>query len=644
MCAQHIEHLAQTIRNDHNPARAFEQMLAHVNEDFARIAPELDIKKEKCHAIFAVCAKNQLFLSGFGNLLAIFLHKTADRRFSIYELHTQLNDEKTTWDKPCSVVLDGELHEGDVFYVATHIPANLLSTAALQDILVTLPAKGALERLEGFIPPAMPFAGVAIQVSSKERVANVRVNPLGSLDMLQKTQDRTAEVLGERTHQKKEGGTLLSPTWMGRTDAKAIMARTGNIAGNALGIILKAIKTLGKTIAEYGKKQINKQKRVTKKGSSFSKSLSVATASPLAIVLTIGAILATLIGGSLLWKNTQANQDQKELFAKTSSEIKESIAQAEGSLIYNNTQGATQTLQGAQELLKELYAKNTEQETLKKQLEQQVQLLQEKAQGVTRFSPTALASLPEDKKGVTGIIGINTYLLAETGEIYRFNGLENNWEQQSFTSGAVGSPKIASEENNATLLIIDSNGQLVRYNQETQTLNPMVSGVNKQKKPTDLAFYNNTLYVIDAETQQIIRMRPQGDGYEAGTPWITARSNDIQDAKAITIDGNIYVLTKDAVRVFFAGKEQTWNMGELTTPLKNPVDIFTTTESKELSILDPENKRIIVINKENGAIIAQYVSDDLQNAIALHVDEKENTIKILTQSGIMQFTPNHLIQ
>lgn len=646
MCAQHVEHLTQTVRNEQNPARAFEHMLARLNDDFARLGPELELRKEKCHAIFAVCAKNQLFLSGFGNLLALFLHKTADRRFSIYELHTQLATDDKGWERPCATVLDGELHEGDVFYVATHIPPNILSTAALQDILVTLPAKGALERLEGFIPPAMPFAGVAIQVNSHERTANLRVNPLGSLDVLQKTQERTADVLGERIPQKKEAASA-APAWMGRTDIKAIVIRTGGILFKGIKQGIISLTSLIVAAVNLAKKRlIGREKRVraAKEVTAFTRTLSQATASPLLVVLIIGALILA-IGSGIFMYHTSANKEaQEKTFAQNITQIDAHVAQAEGSLIYNNTNGATQSLQLAQELLAKTVPQTDAQKQTYTEEQAKITTMLEKSEGITRVMPTVLATLSNNKQGITGTTGINNYLFSSGLEIFRYSGLSSSWEQQTATLGVVAAPKLSTIESDTTALLIDSTNRLARYSSATQTLNPITSGTDGLKSTEDMQVYNTALYVLVAADQQIVKMRPQGDGYESGTPWITARSNDITDAKALTIDGSVYILTSNTVRLFFAGKEQTYTLGTLTTPLNNPVDIFTTTESKELSILDPQNKRIVVVTKATGAIVAQYVSDSFASGLTLSVDEAANTMTILTPTQILQFTPEHLVR
>ncbi len=647
MCAQHIEHLAQTIRDDHNPARAFEHMLAKVNDDFARLGPELELRKDKCHVIFAVCAKNQLFLSGFGNLLALFLHKTADRRFSIYELHTQLGEENASWEKPCSVVLDGELHEGDVFYVATHVPATMLSPATLQDILVTLPAKGALERIEGFIPPAMPFAGVAIQVSSPEHAGNIRINPLGSLDVLQKNQERTADVLGERPPQRKETGTART-AWMGRTDVRAVLAHTGEIIWNGIKggatQLMRGVAMLFTFIKERVLKYRGRRATRTKESTAFTRKLSRATASPLIIVLVVAALVLAGGGGWFLYRQSSNERAQNTTFSTNITKIEEYLAQAEGSLIYNNTAGATQALQSAQTLLAETHPATEEQQNTFATTTEKVTTLLEKSQGITRVSPTVLASLPEGKQAVTGVTTNSAYLFSAGLEVFRFNGLNAAWEAQPVTLGVVAAPKLSTQETATSTLLVDSTNRLARYQQATQTLNPLASGVDGLKSVEDMQVYNNALYILVAADQQIVKMRPQGDGYEAGTAWINARSSDLTDAKALTVDGSVYILTSNNVRVFFSGKEQTWTLGTLNTPLNNPVDIFTTPESKELSILDPQNKRIIIVDKTTGTIVAQYVNDAFAQGITLSVDETANTMSVLTPTSLLQFTPNHLVR
>ena len=111
----HLEHLAADLADDTNVVRRFEQGLSRVNRDLARAAKELSLNIKNFDAVIGVLADGQIFMSGLGQLKALFLHKTAERRYVIYELDQQFHDGQVeTWDKPLVAVLDGELHPGDL--------------------------------------------------------------------------------------------------------------------------------------------------------------------------------------------------------------------------------------------------------------------------------------------------------------------------------------------------------------------------------------------------------------------------------------------------------------------------------------------------------------------------------------------------
>ncbi|HRH32218.1 MAG TPA: hypothetical protein PLK06_02745, partial [bacterium] len=158
----HLEHLAADLAEDTNVVRRFEQGLSRVNRDLTRAAKDSNLNIDRFDTVIGVLSRGQIFLSGIGKLKAIFLHKTAERRYVIYELDAQFQDgEQNTWDKPLVAVLDGELHPGDIFYLATPISHQILSMNELQDILVTLPPAGALQRIRQYLPTTDHFGGIA---------------------------------------------------------------------------------------------------------------------------------------------------------------------------------------------------------------------------------------------------------------------------------------------------------------------------------------------------------------------------------------------------------------------------------------------------------------------------------------------------
>ena len=90
------------------------------------------------------------------------------------------------------------------------------------------------------------------------------------------------------------------------------------------------------------------------------------------------------------------------------------------------------------------------------------------------------------------------------------------------------------------IVFIDGSKRLGRVDTVLNTLKAITSGVDGMASADDVVSYNNALYVLSAAAQQVVKMRAQGDGYEAGTTWISARSSDLTGARAIAIDGSMF--------------------------------------------------------------------------------------------------------
>ncbi len=627
--AQHLERLSQTLEQDHNPARAFEHILAQLNQDLARIGPTLDIRKERAHLFFGLCAKNQLFLSGFGSLLALYLHKTAERRFSVYELHQQLDQGNGTWEKTCNSILDGELHPGDVCYLATPLPEILLPSAGLQDILTTLPAKGALERIEGFVPPAMAFSGLVFQVEEHHRPHLSPLNTLGSLDVLQKTQERTADILGERSpHQSLRH----EQSWLGRTDTKALVLRAGQgarlVGGHIGGTFLRVFQTAFSLL--HHPKLHAALKKYHKRISS----------SPILVIIPI-LFLFLGIGGWHVTQERAVYQHQKEQEIALLNQGREALIQAESNLIYNNKRGATETLLKAKELLQNTTTPLQENSEAFAKTLQDIEKLLEKSEGIIRVTEKRNVPLPDSQEAMSGALLPTPYVVTKSGETFRFDALSGSWMQEETLLSQ--KPLIITEESPTTFLTLTSGKELLRYDTVTHTEATLVSGVKNQSAVSILKTYNSVLYLLNPNDQQIIKLRQQGSGYEAGTPWIHARSSDISKASSMAIDGSIYLGTPDGIRVFFGGKEQLWSSATLTQPLSTITDLFTTPDQDDLYVLDSEHHRVLVFAKSTGALVAHYLYNENLTGLRVFFSEETKSVTLLTTKGYLEFTAEHTL-
>lgn len=651
--ASHLEHLSDDLAGDANPPRRFEQMLGELNADLLNAAQEVGLRHDRFHGVVGLVSKNQIFISGIGKLSALFLHKTADRRYSVYELDAQFHEGRMPEEQRFFLtILDGEVHAGDVFYVATPLPHHALSPNELHDILVTLPPTGSLQRIRQFVPPSQHYGAVGFSFTEELKAGGPpkKTNPIGSLEELQTSQERTATVLGESNAEltnlvknlaHNAGKYLSAPGTRNATSTlkrglTLLLQGAAKVASVLLVIFQKIFNALGVLLS-------NILLTSSKKGGASFKMSPKKT-------LALLSVLALIVMGSgliFLTKGNKEREAQETSFAETVDKIEEKILAAEASLIYRNTEEARTTVVEAATILETLPKDTSEHKTEAEELAAKLAVLQDKIRGITTVNPQLLASLPSDDSmsvfTTATLVSGRLYGFSNKLGVYRLDGLSNTWVKEESTVGILGYLKSATAEGN-NVIVLDDTKQLGRADFTAKTLNPVTSGTNGMLSVEDVTSYGGNLYALSAASGQVVKMRPLGPSYEAGTVWITQKESDLSTARAIAIDGDVYILTAGDILRFRSGKEQSWAHETLDPALVNPVDIWTDLASKYLYILDPGSSRIIVMNKESGAIEKQYTNGEIKNALAFTVEESANRILFVTAEKAYAFTADHLLK
>lgn len=668
--SSHLEHLAADLVEDTNVVRRFEQGLSRVNRDLSRAAKDLSLHIDRFDAVIGVLSHGQIFLSGLGKLKALFLHKTAERRYVIYELDAQFSDgQASTWDKPLLSVLDGELHPGDIFYLATPVSHQILGMNELQDILVTLPPAGALQRIRQYLPTTEHFGGIAFHALEEEKPGVVRKsNPINSLQELENTKERTANVLGDQqpdlVNTVKEMASGLSKQLSSpgvrsfQTTLKRALSLFIKVMSSILGVIaimfVKVRAALKNRAADHrtsramrhgvGRSQASNKSGFTGATKNFITELS--TSKKLAL---LGFMLVmVMFGGILFLRNGESEKIKAETdFAANVKTVEDSIQAADASLIYRNTQEAQQSLEEAATALETLPRDTNEHASEADRLAKKLAVLQAKIRGVTMVEPTQLAdlraidssaSLLSASGTANGIIAIGDNLA-----VYRLDALNRSWLKQETVNGPISRVK-ATTTLGSDVLAVDATQQLARIDLAALTFNPVTSGTNGMASVEDITSYNDTLYALTGASQQVVKMRPQAPNFEGGTAWISAHTTDLTSARGLAIDSNVYVLLANDIVKFTSGREQDWQTATIDPPLAQPTDLWTSFESKYLYILDPAEKRILVIVKDTGAVQAQYVADAFMGAVGFIIEEATSKITVITATEALEFTPAHLIK
>ena len=181
------------------------------------------------------------------------------------------------------------------------------------------------------------------------------------------------------------------------------------------------------------------------------------------------------------------------------------------------------------------------------------------------------------------------------------------------------------------LLILNGDKELYKYNFEN---NLMEIALVANNKINDFGIYGGKLYTLQSDTNQILKHFPIETGYNSGSNWIKDGSN-MENIISITIDGGIYTAdTNGEIKYFMAGKSEPTNLSIIDPPLSSPKQLFSKIDSNYLYILDQNNNKIIVIDKNSGNIKIQYLSKEFKNIKSIIVEEQEKKIYVLSDKKI----------
>jgi len=148
----------------------------------------------------------------------------------------------------------------------------------------------------------------------------------------------------------------------------------------------------------------------------------------------------------------------------------------------------------------------------------------------------------------------------------------------------------------------------------------------------DLQGFTGNLYLLDSQGE-IWKYPAIEGGFAEKQKWLQQKA-DFSSAISLTIDGSLWVLTKDGQLLkFLQGQKDAFALTGLNKPLFEPVALFTDFDSQNLYVLDKGNARIVTFSK-NGEYQSEYHWAELGQAQDLAVIEAEKKIFCLMGNKI----------
>ncbi len=337
------------------------------------------------------------------------------------------------------------------------------------------------------------------------------------------------------------------------------------------------------------------------------------------------------------------NQEQSGFVAQQLIKATEDEKSAADALIYSDFEKAKKLLFEAQEIINSSDVKNSESSETKTETEELSKKINshfDKIDKTIRLDdPLLVVDIPGNIE-TNRILGIDDSLYTyspKTNAIYKIEEstkklstlFDNSTDLDFFNKSNSNSAK------NSLIFITDSN-QAAEFNISTKEMDKVDIALSKtDQEITDLVLYNDRLYILDSKNNQIYKHTRTISGYSKGLTWVKEDQFDLSNAISIAIDGEIYILNKDGgVIKFLNGYFKDFTLQQPTKPATSPSKLFTLVDYKFLYILDPQNHRLLVFDKQSGEFINQYISDKFTDMKDIYVDEVNKKIFLLCGNEI----------
>lgn len=226
---------------------------------------------------------------------------------------------------------------------------------------------------------------------------------------------------------------------------------------------------------------------------------------------------------------------------------------------------------------------------------------------------------------------------------------------------------IDTETKSLVLLSIDSKeGQLIGINAEKAInlatsdkrlliLTNGIQQIDREKNETSaseiiktdeqittaayIGAYENYAYVVNKTKRNIYRYLTDSGSESKPTSWLkSAKGLDFDTITDIAIDGKVWISTnKGEIYSFLQGIDQPFAIAPLSPALESALKIYTTVESEQLYVLEPKQKRVIIL-KKNGDFVKEVQNETFASASDIAVDERTNKIFVLNGSLIVELS------
>ncbi len=664
----------------------FEAGLAKTNKQFVDFLKEHHISKNINEISITACVvfDNELYLANAGKNNTFLIFPTDDKtntdnnNFNIINIlkDKEKNSIKNNYHLFSNIISGQIPQNGSIFMTNETLPEYISQTQIL-NITSSLPPTSAIEQIKNTINNInsyVSFAGIIIKnvhFEKKDEIPTINTKSShASVISLNETENITEALL-------TPSGVINFKKWLKLISFTSIFRNKRNKNKTSLSLkdkihvkkkslfkesflqIFIFFKNIFTTLFRLLLSLNNKNflKKIFNAMSINGKLLNILKTKYQILIsnkktlLFISAffIIIFLFNLSNTKKNNQIKEDIKK-YDDISQTIEQKQNQAEASLLYSNDEGAKKLFDEINTLLEEL-PQNTEKEQIeyqnfKNKYDNQLEKIRRivKIDGAqelidfnnlnSRSQTSNIVYIPDTNKLYASDASLKSVYTLDL-----FDDISATITNLKDSIQYLNYPLIFKNENKEQIFYFNNNN-IVSLDINDDSFSTININLENFEAMSGSGIYNSKLYTMDISKNSIYSFSITEQGLGSPTSWLNKKI-DLSQAVDLSIDGNIYVLNKNAsVIKLLRGERVAFDLEPTDPPLKETSKIVVSKDLDFIYILETKSNRLVVFDKK-GQFLMQYQSDRLNQLKDFAVDEQKQIIYFLNGSKIFKFNATH---
>ncbi len=357
------------------------------------------------------------------------------------------------------------------------------------------------------------------------------------------------------------------------------------------------------------------------------------------LLITSASLLIIFVVSIGIFSTNKAKDAKAAQFKSLYEQAQNKYNSAKAALIYSNTKDANSLLSEAENLNGQVLGSsylNAEAKQLQDKINQE------------KYNVAHINDVKDVKEFATvGAEGTKVVALLTDGTKFYAASSDNKLYSVNATGGTAkassmnfpgGSAIIHANyfESGKSLLLLTSKSELAEYSLVDNEMS-MVNTLGVENVTDIVSYGSRFVYFLQPSANKILRATKTSSGLTNKVSWVKDSNASLSNAISFAIDGSIYVLNSDgSVKKFLNGAHDDFTLPTLKTPMTAPTKIVTNTDLKNVYILDPSNKRIVVTSK-TGSLVKELTSENFATMTDAVFSESKSMAYVLAENKVYSF-------